>query len=788
MNPANSNNHAIDEQLEREITLTDLLRILYRGRWVITTCFLLVMALTTYYTFTVTPEYEAVAKVMVRTDGSMGLSLFDVGGIIKQETVINNQVEILKSRTLAETVIRRLQESELAHQLEILGNDENGRRSRGVMAAVTGWLKSLLGIESEESDEYTFDDMVQELLEERLSVTPIRDTEMIEIKVRAVTPEEAAFITNTLTDAYREKNRLMSQEEVRQVKNFLEEQLQVIQQQLAESENRLKEFKETEKVVALPEETQELIKKLAEFETMYNEALTELNSFKKRLEFIDQQLGKNKESFDIDAVSATTYFEELKKQMAYVQTKRANYVAHMINEGVYDRNDPKLLKYDEEIKILTDKMKSEIAKLASQEIINPVAVNEELFARKVEVEANIQALIPKVTSLKRIVAEYENQLESLPEKSLQLARLERAAQVDEKIYIMMKEKYEESRINEVGQLGDVRIIDPAKPPKEPIKPKKKLNLILGMLVGLGLGIGVTFLLEAMDNSVRTIEDVERLNLAVLGSIPIISEEEAIKRLKRIPASAQNGHIDQVEVRRMAARLITHFAPKSPISEAYRTFRTNIQYAQIEKPLKAILVTSPGPGEGKSTSIANLAITMAQMGSRVLLVDADLRRPILHSIFKIDRRVGLTNVLVGRAASDEAIFETEIENLYLMPCGTLPPNPSELLGSDSMKRLLHELKQKYDVILFDTPPVIAVTDAAVLASKVDGVILVVKSGQTDREAAFRASVLLKNVKTRLLGALLNGVRIESMYGSYYYYYHYYYYGKEGDRKRKKKSRV
>jgi len=204
-------------------------------------------------------------------------------------------------------------------------------------------------------------------------------------------------------------------------------------------------------------------------------------------------------------------------------------------------------------------------------------------------------------------------------------------------------------------------------------------------------------------------------------------------------------------------------------------------------LKALLVTSPGPGEGKSTSVSNLAITMAQMGSRVLLIDSDLRRPVLHSIFKVDRRIGLSNVLVGRTSIEEAVQKTEIENLFVMPCGTLPPNPSELLASNAMTRALEEMKTMYDIVLFDSPPIIAVTDAAVLSSRLDGVILVVKAGQTDREAAYRAYTLLKNVNSRVLGALLNGVQVESMYGSYYYYYHYYYYGKDGDKKRKNKSR-
>jgi tyrosine-protein kinase Etk/Wzc len=353
---------------------------------------------------------------------------------------------------------------------------------------------------------------------------------------------------------------------------------------------------------------------------------------------------------------------------------------------------------------------------------------------------------------------------------------------------MMQEKYQESRITEVGQLGQVRIIDPARPPKEPVRPRIKLNLMLGFILGLGLGIGVTFLFDYIDNSVRTIEDVEKMGVTVLGSIPMIKEEEAMKRLKFLPASmtGKNGSLDAPEAKRMISRLITHFAPKSPISEAYRTFRTNIQYTKLDHELKAFLVTSPGPGEGKSTSVANLAITMAQMGSKVLLIDSDLRRPILHSIFNIDRRVGLSNVLVGRATIEEAAQTTEIENLFVMPCGTLPPNPSELLGSTAMRKTLEAMKEKFDIVLFDSPPIIAVTDAAVLSSQLDGVILVIKSGQTDREAAFRAYTLLKNVKTRILGALLNGVHIESMYGSYYYYYHYYYYGKDGEKRKKSRK--
>jgi tyrosine-protein kinase Etk/Wzc len=772
----------MEELHERQTSFNDYLRIFYRGRWIIVTTFLVVMAITAYVTFTATPEYEAAAKIMIEEEGGMEQSIFDIGGFIKKETMVNNQVEILKSQTLAETVVKRLQSSELADKLALLNPPENGKT--GLFADAGRWVQSLLGFAEDTLEQRTIDDIIEDL-QGRLTIIPIRDTDMIEIKVTGDTPEEAAFITNTLATAYSEKNRLESQEEVRQVKNFLDEQLKLVQQQLTESEEALKNFKEGEKVAALPDETKELIQKMAEFEGLYNEALTEYNSNRERLEYVDEQLDRSKKNFDLNNISATPYFDGLKRQISELEGKRTSYIANLINGGVYRDDDPKVRNYDEQISMLKKQMQTEIAKLATAEILDPVALSENLVARKIEIEANLQALQPKVEALKKIIDTYDKQLESLPEKSLRLARLERTAQADEKIYLMMQEKYQESRITEVGQLGQVRLIDPARPPKEPVRPRIKLNLLLGFILGLGLGIGVTFLFDYIDNSVRTIEDVEKMGVSVLGSIPVIKHEEAIKRLKNLPASlnGKSGSLDAEETKRLVSRLITHFAPKSPISEAYRTFRTNIQYTKLDQELKTLLVTSPGPGEGKSTSVANLAITMAQMGSKVLLIDSDLRRPVLHSIFSIDRRVGLSNVLVGRATIDEAAQTTEIENLFVMPCGTLPPNPSELLGSSAMRATLEELKQKFDVVLFDSPPIIAVTDAAVLSSQLDGVILVIKSGQTNREAAFRAYTLLKNVKTRILGALLNGVHVESMYGSYYYYYHYYYYGKDGEKRKK-----
>ena len=773
----------MEDVRERQVSLQDYVRILYNGRWVILTCFAVIMAITVFITFTTDPVYEASAKLMVEEKGGMEQTLFDIGGFMKKETMINNQVEILKSRSLAETVIQRLQESEFADQLEIFNHD--GEFNRSVIASIGEFF----GASDSGGSDLTPDEIIEDL-RERIVVAPIRDTDMIQIKVEAPSPEEAAFITNMVATCYSERNRLSSQEEVRQVKNFLEGQLDKVKEGLIRSEDALKNFKQEEKVVALSQETQELIRKLAEFERLYNEALTDYNASEQRLAYINSQLDRSRQNFDLQNISATPYFEGLQRGLAEQQSKRTIYVASLINQGVFNENDPQIKKFDDQIEQLHKQLREEIAKLARVEIFDPVNLSSNLIVRKIEIEANLQALQPKVKSLKTIVDDYSRELETLPGKSLQLARLERAATVNEKMYLMMQEKYEESRITEVGQLGQVRIIDSAKAPKIPIKPRKKLNLIVGALIGFGLGLGLTFLTEYLDNSIRSLEDVEQVGLTVLGSIPVINEDEIEKRIK-LASESTNGHngtVQHAETKLLAARLITHVAPKSPISEAYRTFRTNLQYTRIDQPRKALLVTSPGPGEGKSTSVSNLAITMAQMGSKVLLIDSDLRRPVLHSIFKLDRRVGLSNVLIGRASVEEAVKETAIDNLYVMPCGTLPPNPSELLGSSAMTHTLDELKSRFDIVLFDSPPIIAVTDAAVLSPRLDGVILVLKSGQTDRDATFRAYTLLKNVNVPVLGALLNGVQIENMYGSYYYYYHYYYYGKDRDQKRKKSKRV
>lgn len=762
-----------EETREQQVTLSDYMRVLYRGRWIILFSFLIVVAFTAYFTFTTQPVYEASALAMLKEEGRVQQQIFEVSSFMKRETMINNQVEILKSRTLAEDVIHRLQDSPRADSLWILGN-----RTEGEKFSLKKWVFSLLKGGDGDPEGPSFDDLVEGFRRGYITVSPRRDTDMIELKVQAYSPFEASFVANTWMEAYRNLDISESRGEVSEVRKFLEERLKDVQAELTASEDSLKEYKETEKVAELNAETRQLIEQLAEFETLYKGAETDLEANEKRLDYLKAQLDESQRAVLEEATSLTSpVIKEMEKQLAMMIGEKAGLEQQAKGEGLTSVEVPRLRQLEQQIKGLQEKILDETRKMvtAGGASINPLEFSETIFNSILEIETENKSLKAKTGALGKIVQQYNRDLNALPEKSLILARLNRETAVNNNIYVMLREKYDENRIAEAGQIGSVRIVDWAMPPKGPIKPKKKMNLLLGIMVGLGLGVGLTFLREYLDTSLKSIEDVERVGFPVLGSIPFITSQRVTKH-----APDQEGEIMRIE-----SRLITHFAPKSPISEAYRTLRTNIQYTKVDRPIKSVLVTSSGPGEGKSTSVANMAITFAQMGTKTLLVDTDLRRPVLHGIFGHPRTEGLTNVLVGRVSLEEAIKPTRIDNLDILTSGTLPPNPSELLGSNGMEKLLQELTVRYDICLFDSPPVIAVTDAAVLATKLDGVVMVAKSGETGKDALLRSQVLMNNVNAKVLGVLVNGVHVDHMYGSYYYYYHYYYYG-DGKHKKKKKG--
>ncbi len=750
---------------EQQITLQDYLRILYRGRWIIIASFLTVLLATAYFTFTADPVYESTAKIMVESQGSMERALFDVTYLGNQTTLITNQVEILRSRMLAERVVHYLESVPYRDSLQIFQPDESGVYM-------------------------TFRDQVEWVMN-NLEVNPKKDTDIIEIKFSSRTPFEAAAICNVIAEAFRDLNREFNRSEFRELRQFLEKQLAIKEKELRSSEEALKNYRKEHRLVHLDEETSDLVSRVADIQSRLDAAMVELEAAQENKRNLEKQIDERRQSLSIEVTQVSSpLLKELQQQYAELVAEKLKYETLVKQDLSIDPQEYQLQlsSMTNRIKAIQKKLLEEAQRIATTSMVaDPLQIIQDLLAKELTVDNEIKALRAKIEVLSDILSQYEAKLADLPEQSLELARLERQLQVDQNTYVLMTEKLEETKISEAGQKENIRIIDLAVEPLEPVKPKKRLNLLLGALIGIGLGVGLTFLLEYFDESIKNPEELERMGFPILSIIPQIPMSELAQKIL-----SRNGGKDMEvqEGKLIESRLVTHFDPKSPVSEAYRTLRTNIQFKNLKNTNPMILVTSSAPKEGKSTTVANLAITLAQMGARVLLVDTDLRRPVIHSIFNLKKEKGLTNFLLGKMTFDEVIKPTIIDNLFVCTSGPLPPNPSEILSREEMKEFITIAKQQFDYLLFDSPPIIAVTDAAILASMADGCLLVIKAHQTRRDVVQRAKVLLENVNAKIFGCLLNGVNIERAYGSYYYYYYYYhYYSYYGhDLQRRKKSKI
>ena len=311
------------------------------------------------------------------------------------------------------------------------------------------------------------------------------------------------------------------------------------------------------------------------------------------------------------------------------------------------------------------------------------------------------------------------------------------------------------------------MVDQAELPTRPYRPNKQLNLLLAAVIGLFLAVGMAFFFEYLDNTVKTQEDVEALvGLPSFGMVPEISQER-----RKLLVGGKSYPVE----------LITHGHPKSMLSEAYRNIRTSILLSFAGKPPKTMVISSPNPAEGKTTTAINTAIALSQTGSRAIIIDADMRKPRIHNVFVRDNGVGLSSFLSGNIDLESIIRSSKVPNLCYIPAGPIPPNPSELLGSSLFKNMIQSLGNQFDQILFDSPPVLGFTDATILSTLVDGVILVVVGGKTPKENLQRAKEMLFHVDARILGVVINRVDVRrGDYGSYYSSYHYYY-GREKKKK-------
>jgi capsular exopolysaccharide synthesis family protein len=773
MNEFDSQNSTSQNTAHDDIDIKEISRILSTSRRSIALIAIIVLIITVYFTWTTHPIYQATTVVMIKESQTDPSSFVFDFGINKSQQRLQNELEVLKSYNLHEQVITGLIEDGSAEHLALFGTRYIRQRYR-LQDTFLKWIsKDKTVLVPPRALDFSSRIEIVEKLRKNTTTSTIREADVLKISVSSRDSSEAVFLANRISSVYRNLDLAGGQGELHFVLSFLDSQITKYERRLAVVEDELQRFQSQNKIYALDGSAALLLKNLTDYESIYYTNIAELEVAQERVNYLKSQLSDSEKALMEEITNTNNpMIVALREKIAELEAQK---VQQMVDEGW---NDQSLQARDYQRRI--SEMKNKLSGITESLILSgwseedPFAASQEIFNKIVEQEVEVHSSRSRAEEYKKLVNRMSVRLTHLPSQTLQYARLERNLKLNENLYLTMKQKYEESRITEAGQLGKVRILDPALV-AEKVKPNKQMNLLLGIIIGFGVGVGYAFLRELLDNTVKAVEHLERKGLTILGIIPDMQGSSPKKNTKAMSGPSKGGTDFQ-------RRLITYEDPKSPISESYRSLRTNVTYASADKKIKSLLISSSQPGEGKSTTTANLAIAFAQLRKKTLLMDADLRKPVQHNVFDLPRGPGLSEYLIGEVKDiNKIIRTTKVENLFLLTAGGLPPNPSELLGSDRMSHLVDQLEQEWDIVLLDSPPIVAVTDASMISGEIDAIALVVKAGATERSAVDRALDMIRNVKAPLIGAILNGASQESLGGKYAYYYSYYNYYYHSDEK-------
>jgi capsular exopolysaccharide synthesis family protein len=763
----NIHNYDSNSQINQdELNVSEIWRIIRSSRKSILAIFVTVLAITIYRTFTIEPIYQSTTVVMIREDQADPSSFVLDFGLSGSKQRLQNEIEVLKSYYLHDKVVQSLIDDGSANSLSLFGTRTIARQYR-IWESIMNWIKhnetlAILPGDLLYSEKVKIVDELRDLTK----ITPVREADVVKIAVNSTDSSEAVFLANRISNIYRSLDLKGGQGELHFVLTFLDEQITKYEERLAIVEDELEKFQSKHQIYSLDGTAELLLLDLTEYESIYYTNVAEYEVAQERVNYLKGQLSESEKALMEEITNTNNpMIVALRGKIADLEAQK---VQQMVDEGW---NDESMQARDYNRRIF--EMKSKLTTITESLILSgwseedPFGASQEIFNKIVEQEVEVHSAASRAKEYKKLVDQMSTRLTKLPSQTLEYTRLERELQLNEKLYITMKQKYEESRITEAGQMGKVRILDPAII-SEKVKPNKKLYILIGIILGISMGGGYAFAVEFLDKTIKSVEQLARKGIVVIGIIPDMHHMSDKMHSKKIMAPSKGG----TDFRR---RLITYEDPKSPVSESYRSLRTNIAYSAADKKIKSLLVSSPQPGEGKSTTTANLAIAFAQLRKRTLLIDADLRKPVQHNVFDQKRGPGLAEYLVGDIIDfDSLIHPTKVENLYIVTAGGLPPNPSELLGSAKMSELVDRLEDQWDMILFDSPPIVAVTDASMISAEIDGIAMVIKAGQTDRAAVDRALDTIKNVQAPLIGAILNGANPGTLAGKYSYYYSYYNY--------------
>ncbi|MGB8731626.1 MAG: polysaccharide biosynthesis tyrosine autokinase [Candidatus Sulfotelmatobacter sp.] len=720
------------ELLSQESALGEYVRVLVKRKWTVLACLVTIFSLVAIASLKMTPVYEASGSIAINKPDS-GLVNFNNSPTFSVDyydpTEMETEVKILQSDLLALQVVKELA---LDRRPEFGGKTAALPSSLDLapdpLQADTGRTTSLLSS-----------------FRSSLKVALAPNTHIIEVHYRSPDKELAANVVNTLMTTYTENNFKSRFDSTMQASDWLSKQLVDLQMKVETSQEKLVHYQKEHEILGIDDKQNITTAKLDEL----NKALTTAESERMDKESIYRLV----QSGDTETIaSAANVLDSAgagsTSQSGLLETLRAKEADLKIQAAElntqFGPSYPKLAQINNQLKEIDAELLAETRKVGGK------------------IKGQYMAALQRENMLHDALEKQKQEANKLNESAIEYSLLKRDLDTNRQLYEGLLEKLKEAGVSAGLRSNNFRIVDVARVPTGPIEPNIPRNLSFAFMLGLTSGVGLAFLLEGLDNTVRTTEQAQMISgLPPLGMIPLGS---------RSAREGANSKRLVIATSKEAVELITQVRPQSQMAESYRALRTSLLLSNLGAPPKVIMVTSALPQEGKTTTSINCAVVLAQKGIRVLLIDADLRRPSIHKTLGMGPRSGLSNVLTGSATLEQAITRsTVLPNLNILPAGTPPPNPAELLASTNMRDVLEQLRGQYDHIVVDTPPTLSVTDAVVLSPRADAIVLVIRSGQTTKQALRRSRDILMQVNAKVSGVLLNAVDLSSP--DYYYYYEY-----------------
>ncbi len=759
----------MEKQEHQALALAEIVELVKRRKMTLLLSVILALIPILLYNHWATPIYEATAIVAFENYSKETATIgIDFVGSPYRENFVANRIQEMQTKTFARQVYDELPDS----------------------------TRRLFRFPQPLPAHFSAEQYAVNTIRQNLSVEPVKTTDLVTLSFAYENPELVKTVANAAAAVLQKSNLQSRRQEYTSVRTFIDEQIRVVKDRLQQAEDALRDYKTRENITSLEDESKEVLQRITQAEVLYNQIQTDKDARQKRLSVIRKMLEEQKQDLASSVTQVTSPLTvRLKEKLVDLEVMHSNLLVQN-----YPEDHPKMVELKAEIEQTKQNLIQATVQILKGEklkgVIDPLSQLQKYLEESISLEVELQAMGAQEAHLQKTLGNYSEYLKKLPDKELTLVRLMRDQDVNNKTYTRLLEEREQARIHEAAAIGNIRVMEAAETPSEAARPQKLLNVAIGMFCGIVLGILLIFAGEFVKERPRTQEEIEQiLRLPVLTAVP---------QIKRGLIFAMNGHAPQ-------RLLLSHEETAPFVRDAFSYLWSSLQFSNRRRAL-IVMIASAGPAEGKSVIATNLALTAARHGKKTILIDGDLRQPILHELFGLSSSPGLIN-LINKAnqvwpalpgphgtsapagqrmpADLEKRFEsdrlnihdkffsfidatlqtTSTENLRLLSIGDSLLAPDVLWSSPVIEELLSMLKRVANFIVIDTPPVIGMPDASIIAHYCDGVLLCVEAGQVEKKILLRAQRILDHAGDKLWGAVLNKVDPDTIYGTYKYYKYY-----------------